>query len=56
MHACMRASPLPKSYGWGVYHDDLSRIALVAVESAEYAKLSRRKDVTMIKAMRNKRA
>lgn len=37
--ACLRASPLPKRYGWGVHHDDAERVALVAVESPEYARL-----------------
>lgn len=38
--ACMRASPLPKSYGWGVHYDEAGRITLVAVESPEYRRLS----------------
>ena len=54
-HPCMRASPLPKTYGWGVFHDGQSRIALVALGSAEYAKLAKDKTVTVLKAMRNKR-
>lgn len=55
-HPCMRASPLPKSYGWGAHHDEAGRIAIFAVGSREYAMLSKGKDVTVLKAMRNKRA
>jgi hypothetical protein len=35
-HACMRASALPKKYGWGVHYDAKGRIALHAAESPEY--------------------
>jgi len=53
--ACMRASPLPKSYGWGVHHDDHGRIGLVAAGSEDYARLAAAAPV-VVKAMRNKRA
>jgi hypothetical protein len=57
-HPCMRASPLPKSYGWGVHHDDEGRIAIVGVESDEYARFARGEvaGVEVVPAMRNKRA
>lgn len=57
-HPCMRASPLPKTYGWGVHHDDEGRIALVAVESDDYARFARGEvaGVEVVPAMRNKRA
>jgi hypothetical protein len=54
-HACMRASPLTKSYGWGAHYDDKGRLAIIARESAEYARLARAKDLTVVKAMRNSR-
>src|SRR6476620_11728683 len=31
-HACMRASALPKQYGWGVHYDAKGRLALVPME------------------------
>lgn len=37
--ACLRASPLVKQFGWGVHHDGEGRIALVAMESEDYARL-----------------
>lgn len=56
-HPCMRASPLPKSYGWGVHHDERGRIAIYGVESDEYARLARGGDgLDVVLAMRNKRA
>jgi len=57
-HPCMRASPLPKSYGWGVHHDEEGRIAIIGVETEEYARLARgeAKGVQVVPAMRNKRA
>jgi hypothetical protein len=37
--ACLRASPLVKQFGWGVHHDGEGRIALFAMESADYRRL-----------------
>jgi len=33
---CLRASDLGKKYGWGIHHNDESRVALYAVDSPEY--------------------
>ncbi len=56
-HPCMRASPLPKRYGWGVHHDAAGRIALFAVESKEYRELAGGAGgAAVVPAMRNKRA
>ena len=55
--ACLRASVLPKRYGWGLHFDAAGRIALVAVESKEYRALAEGRGVaTVLTAMRNKRA
>jgi hypothetical protein len=55
--ACLRASMLPKRYGWGLHFDAEGRIALVAGQSAEYRSLAQGKGVaTVLTAMRNKRA
>lgn len=34
--ACLRASMLPKKYGWGIHFNESGKLALMAVESAEY--------------------
>ncbi len=47
--ACLRASPLPKTYGWGLHYDEHGRITLHAVDSAEYAQLSSDDSLTQLK-------
>ena len=56
-HACMRASALPKQYGWGVHYDDRGRLALVPVESAEYRRFAAGEveGVEVTQAMRTRR-
>jgi Family of unknown function (DUF6157) len=54
-HACMRASPLTKSYGWGAHYDENGRLAIYPRESPEYARLSKANGLDVVKAMRSKR-
>ncbi|WP_432534907.1 DUF6157 family protein [Kineococcus arenarius] len=54
--ACLRASPLAKTYGWGLHHDEHGRTTLHAVDSPEYARLSADASLTQLKAMRSRRA
>lgn len=56
-HPCMRASPLPKTYGWGVHHDAEGRIALYGVETEEYRRFAGGavEGVEVVAAMRSKR-
>lgn len=53
---CLRASPLVKRYGWGVHHDAQGRVALVPVESAEYAALRADPALQQREGMRSSRA
>lgn len=53
--ACLRASPLPKQFGWGVHQDAEARIAIYAVGSAEYKRLSQDAGMKVVPAMRGKR-
>jgi hypothetical protein len=53
--ACMRTSPLAKSYGWGLHFDNEGRVALVPVESQKYQQLSSSPSVKQTSAMRGKR-
>ncbi|OAI47973.1 hypothetical protein AYO44_08265 [Planctomycetaceae bacterium SCGC AG-212-F19] len=57
-HACMRASALPKRYGWGVHYDERGRLALFPIESAEYRRFAAGNvvGVQVVAAMRSKRA
>ncbi len=52
---CFRSSPLTKRYGWGVHSDSQGKIAIYAVESSEYKRLSKDKNLKHLKAMRSKR-
>lgn len=54
--ACLRSSPLGKRYGWGIHHDENSRVAIYPRESAAYAKFIKDKSISHVKAMRSKRA
>ncbi|MFC0672794.1 DUF6157 family protein [Brachybacterium hainanense] len=53
--ACLRASPLPKRYGWGLHHDDRGRVALVASGTPEYAQLAADPAIAQVRAMRSSR-
>jgi hypothetical protein len=53
--ACMRASPLPKSYGWGLHFNEEGKVALVAVESPEYERLSSCSAIEQTRALRSRR-
>jgi hypothetical protein len=52
---CLRSSPLPKRYGWGVHSNEDGKLALIAVESETYKKLTKDKTVKQIRAMRSRR-
>ena len=54
--ACLRTSPLVKKYGYGLHHDSDGRVALVPMESAEYARLMADPSVIKVSGMRSARA
>lgn len=54
--ACLRASPLPKRYGWGIHHNADSKVALVPIGSARYTELANDPTIKQLEAMRSKRA
>ena len=53
---CFRASPLTKTYGWGVHSDSEGKVAIVAVESEAYQAFVNDPEIRKKKAMRSKRA
>jgi hypothetical protein len=53
--ACLRASPLGKTLGWGVHSDAQGRVAIFAVESPEYRQLAADPAIKQVRAMRSKR-
>ncbi|QCR22682.1 DUF6157 family protein [Pontibacter sp. SGAir0037] len=54
--ACFRSSPLGKRYGWGIHSNAEGKVAIYAIDSDEYKKLSEDISLKNIKAMRSKRA
>ncbi|WP_240353397.1 DUF6157 family protein [Cohnella algarum] len=58
-HPCLRASMLPKKFGWGVHYDAEGRIALYGAESPEYQNWleneGKEGNPKLLRAMRNKR-
>jgi hypothetical protein len=52
---CMRSSPLPKRYGWGIYSNHEGKLALVAIEDVRYRMLASDTTIRQLMAMRSKR-
>lgn len=55
-HACLRGSPLVKSYGWGIHHRGDGKVALVGRETKQYAALVEDPAVKKLAGMRSRRA
>lgn len=53
--ACMRASPLPKFYGWGLHFDSDGKVALVPMDSADYTRLASDPTLAHTRAIRSRR-
>jgi hypothetical protein len=54
--ACLRASPLVKTYGWGIHHDENGKVALVGVDTKTYKELTSNKNVKVVSGMRSSKA
>ena len=54
--ACLRASPLTKTYGWGLYFDADGLATLVSLGTAAYDSHKNNKDLQQLKAMRTSRS
>lgn len=52
---CFRASPLTKTYGFGIHYDPQGKMAIYGVETAEYQKFMVDKDLGVVKAMKSKK-
>ncbi len=53
--ACFRASPLTKTYGFGVHNDENGRMALYALGTDEYQQFVNDSAIKKVKAMRTSR-
>jgi hypothetical protein len=50
---CFRASPLTKTYGFGIHSNDHGKIALYGMETEEYQKFVADSKIKKVKAMRS---
>ena len=55
-HPHLRVSALAKRYGWGFHSNAEGKLALIAIESPEYERLTRDPRTTKVKAFRSTRA
>jgi hypothetical protein len=53
--ACLRASPLGKTYGWGIHFDAAGRVALYARDSPAYDSFQADSALAQLKAMKRAR-
>ncbi|GHF41687.1 hypothetical protein HNQ07_001440 [Deinococcus metalli] len=53
--ACLRASPLPKTHGWGLHFDARGRVALVDSAAPEYRRLMDDPHTRVVPALRSAR-
>jgi len=51
--ACLRTSPLAKTYGWGIYYDNEGKIRLIDSASEEYEKMLKDDKIKKLPAMRS---
>ena len=52
---CFRASPLTKTFGYGVHSDSNGKVALVGMETDEYKKFLADEKIKKLKAMKSSR-
>ncbi len=52
---CFRASPLTKTYGFGIHSDSEGKVALFGMESAEYQRFLEDNNIKKIKAMKSRK-
>lgn len=52
---CFRASPLTKTYGWGIHSNEEGKIAMYGAETEAYQNFVQDDSIPKVKAMRSKR-
>lgn len=53
--ACLRASPLTKTYGFGIHNDKNGKIALFGMETTAYQDFLKNSEIKKVKAMKSSR-
>lgn len=54
--ACLRASALPKRYGWGIYFNAAGKIAIYPVETEQYRRYAEDRTIRQLFALRSRRS
>lgn len=52
---CLRASPLGKTYGWGIHFDHEGKVAIYGCDTVDYVRLQNDPTITHLKAMKSAR-
>ena len=52
---CFRASPLTKTYGFGIHYDDQGKMAIYGMETSEYEKFITNKHLKIVNAMKSRK-
>ena len=52
---CFRASPLTKTYGWGIHCNEVGKVAIFSMDSEEYIHFLKDKVIVKKKAIRSSR-
>ncbi|WP_433943131.1 DUF6157 family protein [Paenibacillus sp. SN-8-1] len=57
-HPCLRASQLPKKFGWGIHYNEEGRIAIYGMDTDEYGRFTEpgKGKPTLVPAMRSRRS
>lgn len=50
---CFRASPLTKTYGFGIHSNDQGKMAIYGMETLEYEKFITNEHLKLVKAMKS---
>ncbi|HLT87256.1 MAG TPA: DUF6157 family protein [Sphingobacterium sp.] len=50
---CFRASPLTKTYGFGIHYDSQGKMAIYGMETLDYKKFVADKHLKLVKAMKS---
>lgn len=53
--ACFRASPLTKTYGFGVHSDYNGKVALYGMETEQYERLQNNPEIKKVRAMKSRK-
>ncbi len=54
--ACLRASALPKRYGWGIHFNAAGKIAIYPVEGEQYRRHAEDRTIRQLFALRSRRS